>query len=205
MKRTSLPCAILVCLGLGACSIRDQEQEAQNEKAAVKAIDDGELVREPPSEKAFRADLLNLYQQAKDQYNIAPNDVARTQIRDQWNKDFCAFIVQRRNFTGWTGRLDRLSQPNVTVIFNINIGDGLKLINAPFTDLSVKSPAYKLISRVSQGSNVTVSGYFAPPLTGECNNPSMALDDDISDTQFNVVLTAFNGAPALPQNETGDE
>ncbi len=198
-----LPSIVLVCIGLGACSIKEREEdEPQNEAQVLFAT-------EPASEKAFRTDLINLYEDAKGQYDGAPNDVARTQVRDQWDKDFCSFLAKRLTFIGWKGRLDELSQPNVVVIFNINIGYGMKLVNDSWNDLSLDSPAYKIISQVSPGSEVTVSGKFAPPLMGDCNTPSMPLNGDVSDIQFEVVLTEFNGAstlaPNTADNESGNE
>lgn len=194
--RRLLSATIIISFGLVACSIRDDSDGNgdQNGSHANDTPMNISFSNEPFSEKSFRTDLIQLYQNDKYLYDNAINDVAKSQIRDKWERDFCSFLSKRIDFHGWKGRLDQISQPNIVVIFNINIGNGIKLVNSPFNDLDLKSPAYKVISQTPQGSEVTVSGKFAPSLLGDCNTPSMPLNGDVSDIQFKVVLTSFNGA-----------
>jgi hypothetical protein len=151
-----------------------------------------------PEEQAdFEKGVFVIYFKAKSDYDAAPNDAIKSNIQQKWGKEFCKWVNDHKTFTGWKGKLVELSQPNVTVIYRIDLGLGLQLQNDPQGDLDTTSPADKALLALHVPSDITVSGKFADALMGDCNVPYNLLSKDLFEkSRFEIDATSINGALA---------
>jgi hypothetical protein len=155
---------------------------------------------EPESEILFLDALMDTYWTDKAQYDAQPNNIAKRQFQDASDRRLCTLTRSHTPFKDWTGIITKIDQPNTTVLFNIDIGEGFYLDNDVSHDLSVESPAYKTISKLHVGDIVKISGEIA--LDGDLSTcseiPQWQLNDPgPSDMVFHVRLTNLNGASTL--------
>ena len=161
---------------------------------------------QPPSEVSFEQQLIGRYLSDQNQYDNQPNDLSKHQFQDTSDKNLCSLVRSHTPFKNWTGTITQIDQPNVTVLFTIDIGNGFKLQNDTMHDLSLDSPAYKVISKLHVGDQVTVSGDISVDgIVGTCDDyPTWSLSDHkIGTGVFNVTLSELNGASASapPQSD----
>ena len=123
-------------------------------------------------------------------YDAAPNDIAKSRIFERWKKDVC-IAVKTPNIFDWTGRVSAitakglLSGPGIV----IDIGDGVSVeANLP------QGPLLELAATLSIGQDIKFSGTFNPGKEGcpvDLIGPPWG-DDRIRKPDFDVTLKSIS-------------
>ena len=108
------------------------------------------VVQARPADEA----ALMTHDQDSAEMRAAPNDIIRTQVEARLDKAFCAAVNKVKEFSNWTGRVQRI---NFNGYFEIDLGGYITLHDI---DITPSTELFKVIAALREGQPIKVSGYF---------------------------------------------
>lgn len=106
----------------------------------------------PPEQSAF----IDAKREASRNYDLAPNDLVKTEIADQWARDVCR-MPPSPDIRGWKGRVRSIISGFEQPLIFLDIGENISLSS------SVPSgPILDAVRTMRKGDEVVFSGQFRP-------------------------------------------
>ena len=139
---------LLLSLTLAACSRPAGPDDANAGDAVAQA--------QPADEVAF----LAVKTSTEADYDQAPNDIIKSQVKAGWKTAVCT-AIKTPAFANWTGHVAGILSDGG---FIVNIGDNVEVQGST----APGSPVFQAISGLSEGEAVKISGRFNPEDDGSC-------------------------------------
>jgi hypothetical protein len=111
----------------------------------------------PPAQPALPSDqqaFLSAKASAESDLDAAPNDIVKSQVKDQWEKSICS-VLKTPNFAKWLGHIKSIGSEGGLIV---EIGNGMEVEEF----VPKPSPVFDQITALSVGTAVSISGSFKP-------------------------------------------
>jgi len=157
---------------LASCGNEDNGTATDSSAAPVQA-------NLPPDQQAF----LSAKASAEGRLDAAPNDIVKSQVKDQWEKSICS-ILKTPNFTKWLGHIKSIGGDGGLIV---EIGSGMEVEEF----VPKPSAVFDQITVLSVGTAVSISGTFKPG-DDNCTVDLIGVpwgDSRLKNPDFNVHFT----------------